>query len=520
MGKALSSKGLVTWPTIRQGRFRIGTSATTVRIGELTLYDYLRQTKLHTPLVVATLLDQQDWTGFEAAYKPLGRLAYSPRGVMGLIVYGVMQGITSLRGLERFARLDLGCLWVSSGITPDHASLGRFLLKHEAILSHDFFEALTRTILKQTNTSTTLLAGDGTLVEAACSRYRLLKAEAVRERLSQAQHCYEQSTEPTQAATQTLAVAQQCQTLMDQRAAARQRSGKDTASLCISPTEPEAALQKQKNGRGFAPAYTPSVWANTARIIVAHALDTTQETRVLPTLWAQSQRITPVEQPTLLLDSGYFQNEVFQLAIENNIDVLCPPKPSTEGKGLYHKFQFTYDETKEGYYCPAGQFLKRLDQVNASTQSRATVRYGQAPCSNCPQRAQCTTAQTGRKIKCYPEDEVRWAMHAVMRQPKAKRLFKQRKAMVEPVFATLRQQQRFSRFLRRGLRGAYLEFTLQVIAYNLTRAAILLGGIENAIYRMSAWLTRTQGDSITLLCLINGFTGNLSKSRRFSRQPL
>lgn len=77
MGKALSSKGLVTWPTIRQGRFRIGTSATTVRIGELTLYDYLRQTKLHTPLVVATLLDQQDWTGFEAAYKPLGRLAYS-----------------------------------------------------------------------------------------------------------------------------------------------------------------------------------------------------------------------------------------------------------------------------------------------------------------------------------------------------------------------------------------------------------------------------------------------------------
>ena len=52
---------------------------------------------------------------------------YAPRLMMGLILYGVMQGVHSLRQLERLARLDLGCMWVTGGIAPDHANIGRFV---------------------------------------------------------------------------------------------------------------------------------------------------------------------------------------------------------------------------------------------------------------------------------------------------------------------------------------------------------------------------------------------------------
>jgi transposase len=60
--------------------------------------------------------------------------------MMGLILYGIMQGITSLRRLEKFARQDLGCLWVTGCICPDHACLGRFIIMHDASFSNGLFE--------------------------------------------------------------------------------------------------------------------------------------------------------------------------------------------------------------------------------------------------------------------------------------------------------------------------------------------------------------------------------------------
>jgi transposase len=48
--------------------------------------------------------DEQDWTEFEGAYAATGRPPFSPRQMTGLIVYGVMQGVHSLRELERLAR--------------------------------------------------------------------------------------------------------------------------------------------------------------------------------------------------------------------------------------------------------------------------------------------------------------------------------------------------------------------------------------------------------------------------------
>lgn len=90
-------------------------------------------------------------------------------------------------------------------------------------------------------------------------------------------------------------------------------------------------------------------------------------------------------------------------------------------------------------------------------------------------RERCTTAKV-RKIKRYPEDEARQALRLVMAHPMVQRTFRQRKAMVEPVFAMLRHQRKLDRFRRRGLAVVRCEFALHAIAYNLARAVALLGG--------------------------------------------
>ncbi|KEQ17182.1 hypothetical protein GZ78_15160 [Endozoicomonas numazuensis] len=84
--------------------------------------------------------------------------------MMGLILYGIMQGITSLRTLERLARVDLGCMWVTGGIFPDHAIIGRFINMHSESMTGAFFESLTRAVLKKTDSDGSCLAGDSAVV--------------------------------------------------------------------------------------------------------------------------------------------------------------------------------------------------------------------------------------------------------------------------------------------------------------------------------------------------------------------
>ena len=458
------------------GRRFVQGDAAAIFLGMTPLEDHLRLAGIRAPFIVADLLDAQDWRPFEDRYAATGRAPYAPRAMLGLILYGIMHCVSSLRALERLARVDLGCMWVTGGIAPDHANIGRFICLHEQTLVHGFFEALTRTVLDKTTTSTSCLAGDGTVIEAACSHYRLLKEEALRTRVSDARARLQQAPLKQQAeAQQRLDKAQSCEQILDARIAARRRHGKRTDTLRISVTEPEAAVQRQKRGRGFAPAYTPSVLANEARIIMAHAVDPTSETRVIGELTDQSEHVAPAVSRELLLDAGYFNDEVIDATLARDISLLCPPKPSTTDKvnGLYHKSRFTYDAWQDVYHCPAGQTLRRISHTQASGRSREQSVYACDACSVCPERTACTRSPQGRRIKRYPEDEARLALQQIMTHPGAQAVFRQRKAMVEPVFSALRQQQGLTRFRRRGLAGVKRELALHVLAYNLARAVAL-----------------------------------------------
>ena len=182
-------------------------------LGMIRLDRYLEQARLTTPMSTARVLDAQDWSDLESRYAPTGRAPYAPRAMMGLILYGIMQGISSLRHLERFARQDLGCMWVTGGICPDHACLGRFIILHDESFSHGLFESLTRTVLRMTGSDGQCVAGDGTVIEAACSHYKLLKEEAIR---AQARDALNESPE-NKKRQQQAALATQVEEIFDAR---------------------------------------------------------------------------------------------------------------------------------------------------------------------------------------------------------------------------------------------------------------------------------------------------------------
>ena len=245
---------------VHSGRRFVTGDAHAIFLGTTRLEDHLKRSGQHAPFTVARLLAGQDWRSFEQRYADTGRAPYAPRLMVGLILYGVMQGVHSLRELERLARLDLGCMWVTGGIAPDHANIGRFIVLHETLLTRDFFESLTGAILKATGSGSARLAGDGTVIEAACSHYNLLKEEAVKARAIAARQAVERTPE-NPAAQQEQERSVQCQELFEQRQASRRSNGKNVETLRISGSEPEAMVQRLKRGHGFAASYKPSALA-------------------------------------------------------------------------------------------------------------------------------------------------------------------------------------------------------------------------------------------------------------------
>lgn len=455
-----------------------------IMIGGVRLDKYIGGTGDRSAFIVRQMMEEHDWSAFERSYSREGRRAYAPRCMLGLILYGIMRGVSSLRDLERMARLDLGCLWVSGGIQPDHSVIGRFIQQQEDLLGEECFDGLVRQVLKATGSDTQSVAGDGTVVEAAASRYRLLKWEAAQQAAQLAREAALAMPQDSRLVAQAQK-AYEVQSTLEQRRETRKKKGKNVDGLRISAVEPQAVVQPLKDKKTFAPSYKPSVLANPARVIVSQTVDGSSETKVVAALLDKAQKQGPIKE--VLLDAGYHSTNVLETAESREIELLCP-----EGKDLskdwnkqseqyYLKNRFDYDEAKDAYLCPAGEVLVRVSQYKGNAEQPGHVEYGTSACGTCVQKSQCTKSVRGRRIKRYRGDQAKDALRLKMQEPAIRQRYKQRQAMVEPVFSVLKLRQGLRRFRRRGLKGVQTEFALHAMAYNLSRVVAL--AIFIALYR-------------------------------------
>lgn len=469
-----------------------------VWLGNQALPDYLKERGLKLPLILKDLLSELDYSKLGDC-KEKGRKPIHPRVFIGLIVYGLLNGRTSLRQLEDMARADLGAMHLCGGLQPDHSTIGRFIAERQDELSSDFFVEVTQTLAKKLPRSGKA-AIDGTIVQAAASSYRTLRLEAAREHA--AELAQEAAKDPANKALQKTAErASQAVQAAEERTAKREQKGKDASKLSVSPTEPEAAVQMQKRG-GVAPSYKPSIIANDQGLICAQAIHPTSETEVLSDLLEQHEKVTGSTPETLLADAGYSTEKVYEEALKRDIDLLVPAgketakgmKPTSRSGDLV-KQDFVYDPATDSYRCPAGKSLFRMDKGKDSG-SREYTRYRAhaSDCRSCPLKERCTDSSGGRRIKRYLIDEQKEAMARILEHPLARTIYAQRKVIVETPWAVLKEKQRLRRFRRFGLKGAGVEFALHSLAFNLGLVARRALGAAFALF-VALWgpSSRQQG---------------------------
>ena len=430
-------------------------------VGAIPLEKYLRDGGLKWVLRLAAVLDELDWKHFEASYKPGGRPPLHPARVVGLIMYGLMLKQTSLRQLEALALRDVGAWWVTGGLTPDFTTVTKFIQRHVQVLSEDFFQQTTALIVKKLNLTHSDLAMDGTVVQAAASTGSALTREALEQEKESAKKADD---------TERLAKLEVASSVLATREAERQASGKGGAPQ-VSPEDPDAVIQPQKNSNDHRLAMKPTIAAHPSGLIVGQTVTPASETAAVPTLLEQHEQIFGAQPARVLADGGFSSGPLLAFFLAKAIEPLIPSGRGTAQKasrnGLFPKSNFSWIDEAKSYRCPSGQLMSGGSALRHDRAGREFLLFEGKNCGACPLLAQCTKAKSKRRrIKRYTGDELKEAMAAVLAQPQAQRAYRRRAVIVEPVFARLRQSG-LSRFRRTGTRGARLEFALACVAHNL-----------------------------------------------------
>lgn len=467
-----------------------------IRIGDRRLDEHLQAMGLRDGLRLRQLLSELDWNEFVSCYSHGGRPGYAPWLMVGIILFGLMRGTSSLRELERFAKGDLECMWVSGGISPDHSILGRFIMRYEQRLSGPLFEAIVQKALQRTGSDKQCLAGDGTVLEAMSSRFALIKREALQQLCEQAQEAEVDAGHPADADHKSATEGKPADSQSAQSEALRrahQALSERPRARAVVIAEPEAGLLKLKNGRGHRPASQVAVLANAARVVVdAQVHGSNEQAALMQTL----KRLESEQTQELLLDAGFNSYEILELTLEQQISVLCPEQSESQGAAEgssrvakhWPMRLFRYEATGDYYVCPSGQQMhpQRHFAGNPAEGKRAYVQYATPACRSCHSRSQCTTGQA-RTVQRTQGQDIKEALRQVMQQPQAKQRFAQRKAMVEPVFSTLRERHGLNRLRRCGLSRVRLEVRLHLMAYNLARVlAYARRGLLEAFLHLSS----------------------------------
>ena len=125
----------------------------------------------HLAWFVLAAVEEMDLEGFYAVYRSDGRSrpAYEPAMMVGLLLYAYARGIRSSRVIERACVEDVAFRVVAAQQRPDHATIARFIERHEAALGGLFGEVLLL-CARSGLANVGVIAIDGTKLQASASR--------------------------------------------------------------------------------------------------------------------------------------------------------------------------------------------------------------------------------------------------------------------------------------------------------------------------------------------------------------
>lgn len=414
----------------------------------------------HLAWFVLDAIEELDLTAFYDEYRKDGggRAAFDPSMMVALLIYAYAIGERSSRAIERRCREDIAFRVITANQMPDHATIARFRVRHEAGLAGLFTDVL-RLCAQVGLASVGVIAIDGTKLRAnasmAANRSYASIAEEVQEILSEAAAADAKDNEqlgerrgdelPAQlvdrrsrrarlrAAKARLegevqdAKQAHRKRLRARAAHERQRGGKlrgrkpTPPASAVDPaaraniTDPDSRLLR--GAQGFVQGYNAQAATNEHQIILAAELSTdSPDGRLLEPMVAAAQdelRALGIEDPpeVVLADGGYWNVPQIEAVVARGSQVLVNPDASTRP-------------------------VRRAD---------------------------------GRRLRDKRVAGLYAHMQRVITSEHGRALYGRRQIMIEPVFAHAKVIRRADRFQRRGIAACRAGWRLIAATHNLLK---------------------------------------------------
>jgi transposase len=435
-------------------------------------------------------LDAQTWKELEIDLEgdPLGAGAYHPRALLSVWVYGFMTGIRSNRKLEAACQEQVPYMWLAGMQKPDHNTLWRFYSEHRGRM-RALLRRTVRTAVKAGLVNLALQAVDGTRVGANASSNRTLNVKGLRRLLDRVEAAINEleaqnstgGDRPAPSLPSELASAEALrQRVKEALALLENEEGRRYENL----TDKDAGLLTSKGGfiAGYnaqavvtplspkAPEDGGEPVCGSGMIITAVDVTASSDDhpQLIPMIEASAQNAGVSEGMVTLADAGYHSGANLAGCAASGWQVLMPETHDRRRLSPYHKDHFTYQSETDTYLCPQGQILSfesRFKHENGY-QVRRYRAQGEV-CMACPAFGACTKGIHGRTIRVGTYEPLLQRHRTLMSTGWAKRLYRQRKQLNEPVFGILKERHHARRFLLRGRSKVRAEWTLLATAFNL-----------------------------------------------------
>jgi transposase len=412
---------------------------------------------------------------FYAAYRDdgHGRAAYEPSMMVALLLYCWSRGVRSSRRIERACVEDVACRVIAAQQRPDHATIARFVERHETALGDLFGEVLT--LCADAGLATVgVIAIDGTKVHANANRDRTLTYEQI---------------------------------------------AKTIVEEAIATDAAETAIHGERRGDELpdviATAAGRKGWLRAAR----QQLDHERSQRAEPIARSRPARLT--EAKRRLEEDLAVEREInanYEAYRARGVDktgrgIGAPPKPYTPPQAPTGKINTTDLDSKlvhgmrgwiQGYnaqaVCNEQHLILAADVMTASPDfghlepmlSAAQSELAAAGVSATPEvlvadagywHLEQINEITGQGIAVLvPPDSSRrkntrpgWTggaydfMRSVLATDRGNELYRKRKQLIEPIFGHTKHNRQFTRFARRGRSAARTEWRLIATTHNLVK---------------------------------------------------
>ena len=479
----------------------------------------------HPVRIVNQVLDKIDIDPLLKKYSGGGSSSFHPRMLLKVLVFAYINNNYSSRRIEAALKENIYYMWLSGMNTPDHNTINRFRSDRLKEVLRQVFTQVVLLLSEEGLLNIKELYTDGTKIEANANRYTFVWGKAIktsRERIKkQLDELWQYAqniaaaelpdTDPSgfdtiDADKVEKAIEQINEALKDKPVSKSVKQklnyAKNNWSVNLkkyeqqekilnernsySKTDEDATFMKMKedhmlNGQ-LKPAYNLQISSNNQYIVNYSLHQTTADTTTLQPhteIYKEQYNQTP---DVIVADAGFGSEENYQYLMDNNIENYVKynyfDKDQRSIKNKKHPFTadtLYYNKEKDYYVCPIGQHMQHTGTHQTKTKTgfiQTIHRYQAVNCNGCPLRNVCHKAKGNRIIEVnHRLNEYKKQVGKNLNSEQGIYHRKKRPCDVEPVFASIKNNHHFKRFMLRSKPKTEIEAGLLALAHNLRKKA-------------------------------------------------